>query len=220
MSNRTLAVTDALYDYLLAETGREPQVMRELREETMTMPRAMMLSSPEAAQFMGLLAKLMGARRCLEIGTFTGYSALAVMLALPADARLICCDIDAEVTSVARRYWEKAGIADRIDLRIGPALETLDKLLAGGGEGSFDFSFIDADKTSYDAYYERSLKLLRKGGLILIDNVLWSGSVADPKDQSASTVALRTLNRKMRDDQRIDFSLLPIGDGISLAVKR
>jgi len=220
MSNRTLAVTDALYDYLLAETGREPQVMRELREETMTMPRAMMLSSPEAAQFMGLLANLMGARRCLEIGTFTGYSALAVMLALPPDARLICCDIDDGVTQVARRYWAKAGVADRIDLRIGPALETIDKLIAGDGEGSFDFCFIDADKTGYDAYYERSLKLLRKGGLILIDNVLWSGSVADPQDQSASTVALRTLNRKMRDDSRIDFSLLPIGDGISLAVKR
>lgn len=176
--------------------------------------------SPDQGQFMALLARLIGARRAIEIGTFTGYSALAVALALPEDGRLICCDINAETTALARRFWAEAGVAAKIDLRIAPATETLDALLAAGEAGRFDMVFIDADKTAYDGYYERALGLLRAGGLVVIDNVLWDGAVADPRETGASTRALRALNAKIRDDQRVDASLVAIGDGVTLARKR
>lgn len=220
MSSRSLTMTPALYDYLLANSLREPPLLRRLREETARLPMAGMQISPEQGQLMALLVRLIGARRCLEVGTFTGYSALAVALALPAEGRLICCDVNPETTAVARRYWQEAGMAPRIELRLAPALDTLDKLLEGDQAGSFDFVFIDADKTNYDSYYERALVLLRSGGLIAIDNVLWSGAVADPADQSPDTVALRRLNAKLQRDERIDLSLLPVGDGLTLARKR
>ena len=220
MSSRTIPMTDRLYDYLLKVSLREPPLLAALRAETAKLPMAGMQISPEQGQFMALLAELIGARRAIEVGTFTGYSALCVAQALPPDGKLIACDISEEFTSVARRYWAKSGIADRIELRLAPALDTLKSLLAGGGAGSFDFAFIDADKTQYDAYYEAILKLLRPGGLITIDNVLWSGAVADGRKRDADTVALRALNEKLKTDKRITLSMLPIGDGLTLARKR
>jgi caffeoyl-CoA O-methyltransferase len=220
MSNRTIAMTDPLYDYLLANALRESALQRELREETARLPGAGMQIAPEQGQLMALLVELIGARRALEIGSFTGYSALCVALALPPDGRLVACDISEEYTAIARRYWARAGVADRIDLRLAPALETLDSLIAEGASGSFDFAFIDADKTNYDAYYERVLRLLRPGGLVAIDNVLWGGSVADPSARDADTEALRALNAKLRDDARVTISLVPIGDGLMLARRR
>jgi predicted O-methyltransferase YrrM len=181
------------------------------------MPMAGMQISPDQGQFMALLVRLIGARNCLEIGTFTGYSSLAVALALPAEGRVVCCDVSEEYTEVARRAWASAGVADKIELHIAPARATLDELRAAGRRSSFDFAFIDADKANYDAYYEASLELVRAGGLIAIDNVLWSGAVADSKRQDADTKALRALNRKLRDDERVDLSMLPIGDGLTLA---
>jgi len=220
MSSRTIQMTDRLYDYLLKVSLREPPLLAALRAETAKLPMAGMQISPEQGQFMALLAETIGARRAIEVGTFTGYSSLCVALALPADGKLIACDISEEFTAVARRYWAKAGVADRIELRLAPALDTLKSLLAGGGAGSFDFAFIDADKTQYDAYYEAILKLLRPGGLITIDNVLWSGAVADGRKRDADTVALRALNEKLKTDKRISLSMLPIGDGLTLARKR
>jgi caffeoyl-CoA O-methyltransferase len=220
MSSRTIEMTDQLYDYLLKVSLREPPLLAELRAETAKLPLAVMQISPEQGQFMALLAELIGARRALEVGTFTGYSALCVAAALSADGKLIACDISEEFTSIARRYWAKAGLADRIELRLAPALDTLKSLLAGGGAGSFDFAFIDADKTQYDAYYEAILKLLRPGGLVTIDNVLWSGAVADGRKRDADTLALRALNEKLKADKRISLSMLPIGDGLTLARKR
>jgi caffeoyl-CoA O-methyltransferase len=220
MSNRTIPMTDRLYDYLLKVSLREPPLLAELRAETAKLPMAGMQISPEQGQFMALLAELIGARRAIEVGTFTGYSALCVAGALPRDGKLIACDISEEFTSVARRYWARSGIADRIELRLAPALDTLKGLLAAGGTGSFDFAFIDADKTQYDAYYEAILKLLRPGGLITIDNVLWSGAVADGRKRDADTVALRALNEKLKADKRVSLSMLPIGDGLTLARKR
>jgi predicted O-methyltransferase YrrM len=172
---------------------------------------------PDQGQLMALLIRLTGARRCLEIGTFTGYSALAVALALPDDGRIVCCDVNERTTAVAQRYWQMAGVAGKIELRLGPAVETLSALVAAGEAGRFDFAFIDADKDNYDAYYEASLRLLRRGGLIAIDNVLWGGAVADPRYQDADTAALRALNRKLRDDERVEPCMLPIGDGLTLA---
>lgn len=220
MDRHNIDLTDALYDYLLEVSLREPPLLARLREETKELPRSVMQISPEQGQFMALLVELMGARRILEIGTFTGYSALVVALALPPDGRIVACDVDEDTTAIARRYWAEAGVADKIDLRLGPAVDTLDALLAGGGAGSFDFAFVDADKENYDAYYERGLALLRQGGLMVIDNVLWSGAVADPQRQDENTRALRALNAKLRDDQRVTLSLLPMGDGITLARKR
>jgi len=220
MSSRTIPMTDRLYDYLLKVSLREPPLLAELRAETAKMPMAMMQISPEQGQFMALLAELIGARKAIEVGTFTGYSALCVAGALPPDGKLIACDISEEFTSVARRYWAKSGIGDRIELRLAPALDTLKSLLKDGGAGSFDFAFIDADKTQYDAYYEAILKLLRPGGLIAIDNVLWSGAVADGRKRDADTVALRALNEKLKTDKRVTLSMLPIGDGLTLARKR
>ena len=220
MSNRTLALTDDLYAYVVAEGVRESAAARRLREETARMPMAVMQISPEQGALMQMLVRLLGARRTLEVGTFTGYSALVVAEALPADGRLIACDVSAEWTAIGRRYWAEAGVAERIDLRLRPAVETLDALLAGGGKGSFDFAFIDADKSNYDAYYERSLALLRQGGLIGIDNTLWSGAVIDAARNDADTAAIRAINRKIRQDSRVDMVLLPVGDGLTLARKK
>jgi caffeoyl-CoA O-methyltransferase len=213
-------LTDSLYEYLLAVSLREPHLLRQLREETAADPSARMQISPEQGQFMGLLARLMGARRCLEIGVFTGYSSLALALALPDDGRIVACDVSDRWTSVARRYWAAAGVAHKIDLRLATAMETLGHLLAAGKGGSFDFVFIDADKENYVGYYERSLELLRPGGLVLADNSLWSGRVADPENAEPDTVALRHFNEHLHGDERIDLSLVPIGDGLTLARKR
>ncbi len=220
MSRQTLTLSDALYDYLLSVSLREPPLLSRLREETAALPHAVMQISPEQGQFMALLAELVGARRVLEVGTFTGYSALVVALALPADGRIITCDVDEEMTAIARRYWAEGGVADKIDLRLGPAVDTLDALLSDGGADTFDFAFVDADKENYDAYYERALALLRQGGLMVIDNVLWSGAVADPNQKDADTNAIRALNAKLHGDQRVSLSLLPVSDGITLARKR
>jgi predicted O-methyltransferase YrrM len=218
MKRRALNLDDGLYDYLIAQGTRETAVQRKLREETRATVRAAgMQIGPEQGQLMGLLVRLTGTRQALEIGTFTGYSALAVALALPADGKLVCCDVSAEWTAIARRYWDEAGVAGKIELRLAPALETLAALHRDGRDGSFDFAFIDADKSNYDSYYEHALRLVRRGGLILVDNVLWSGRVLDPKDRSADTKALRALNAKLKDDDRIDLAMLPIGDGVTLA---
>ena len=220
MSNRTIDLNDALYDYLLSVSLRETDLQRRLREETAALPMARMQISPEQGQFMAMLVRLMGARRVLEVGVFTGYSSLAVALALPEDGRIVACDVSKEWTAVARRYWAEAGVADRIELRLAPAVDTLDALLAGGAAGTFDLAFIDADKTGYLDYYERSLELLRPGGLLMTDNTLWSGRVADPEVRDADTVALRHYNEHLHRDQRVDLSLVPIGDGLTLARKR
>jgi predicted O-methyltransferase YrrM len=220
MSNRSIVLTDSLYEYMNDVSLREPPLLLALREETAQLAQRAMQISPEQGQFMALLARLTGARRCLEVGVFTGYSSLATALALPDDGRIVACDVSEEWTSVARRYWQRAGVDHKIDLRLAPASETLDALLAAGNGGTFDFAFIDADKTGYLAYYERALALLRTGGLALIDNTLWSGRVADPEVADADTVALRHFNEVLHRDERVDLSLLPIGDGLTLARKR
>jgi O-methyltransferase len=220
MSTRTLTLTDEIRAYLVQHTLREPPVFTALRAETAQMENASLQISPEQGQFMALLVELLGARRALEIGTFTGYSALCVASALPADGRLICCDVSKEWTDIARRYWTAAGVADRIDLRLGPALATLDDLLAGGAAGSFDFAFIDADKGNYDNYYERVLRLLRPGGLVTLDNALSAGRVVQPGPDDASACAVAALNHKLQQDDRVSISLVPIGDGLMLARKR
>jgi predicted O-methyltransferase YrrM len=219
MSRRTLTLDDTLYDYVVDHSVREHAAQVALREATRAHPHAGMQISPEQGQFMALLVRLIGARNALEIGVFTGYSALAVALALPDDGRLLACDISDEYTRVGRPFWEQAGVARRIDLRLGPALATLDAELAAGAAGRYDFAFIDADKANYDGYYERCLQLLRTGGLIAIDNVLWGGSIVRPA-KDADTAALQALNTKLHRDARIDLSLLPIGDGLTLARKR
>ena len=219
MPNRTVNMTDRLYDYLLDASVKESDILKRLREETAQLPQSGMQISPDQGQFFAFLIQLIGARKALEVGTFTGYSATAVASALPPDGKLICCDVSAEWTSVGKRYWSEAGVADKIDLRLGPAVETLDALIAAGESGSFDFAFIDADKTGYDDYYERSLKLIRANGVIAIDNVLWQGNVADPEHMDESTEALRAIARKVRDDDRVSACMLAIGDGVTLARK-
>lgn len=219
MSNRTLGLSEAVYDYLLEASLREPPVLKALRDETARLPEANMQISPEQGQFMGLLARLMGARRCIEVGVFTGYSSLALALALPEDGRIVACDVSEEWTRVARRYWREAGVEKKIELRIAPALETLQALRKSGGDGEYDFGFIDADKVSYAAYYKEILELLRPGGLIAIDNTLWGGAVADRDNQDRDTVAIRDFNAKLAGDERIDLSLVPIADGVTLARK-
>ncbi len=220
MSRATLDLDGPLYDYLLAVSSREPELLRRLRVETAPMSLSNMQIGPDQGQFMALLVELIGARRTLEIGVFTGYSSLCVALSLPRDGKLVACDVSAEWTAIAQRYWEQAGVADKIDLRLAPALETLDSLLDDGEAESFDFAFIDADKESYDAYYERVLKLLRAGGLVTIDNVLWNGTVIDPERDDPDTRAIRALNAKLHHDRRVSLSLIPIGDGLTLARKR
>lgn len=219
MSNKTFTLSDDLYAYLFEHSVREPDILRRLREETGRDSMARMQIAPEQGQLMQLLVRLMGARRYLEVGVFTGYSSLAVALALPADGRILACDVSDTWTKVARKYWAEAGVADKIDLRLAPALQTLDGLIAAGAAGSFDFTFIDADKTSYRAYYERALTLVRVGGLIAVDNTLWEGRVADPKARDVDTLAIRDFNRHLRDDRRVHLCLVPIGDGLSLALK-
>ncbi|MCK6531666.1 MAG: class I SAM-dependent methyltransferase [Polyangiaceae bacterium] len=219
MSNRTITVDDRIHDYLL-QMVHEPAVLAELRAETRLMPLARMQIAPEQGQLMRLLVELASARLAVEVGVFTGYSALSVALALPEGGRLVACDVNQEWTTVARRYFERAGVADKIELHLRPALETLSELVARGQSGTFDFAFIDADKESYDAYYERCLELVRPGGLILVDNALWNGDVADPEKRDADTVAIRELNRKVAGDSRVSSSLVPIGDGLLLARKR
>lgn len=219
MTNKTLNLNEQLYSYLIDNSLREPEILRQLREEIKIHPYRTMQIAPEQGQFMGLLVKLMGAKKTLEIGVFTGYSSLSVALALPPDGKIIACDISEEFTAIAQRYWQKAGVDHKIDLRIAPALQTLDNLLASGEKGTFDLAFIDADKANYYEYYERSLQLLRPGGLILIDNVLWDGKVADENVQDESTIAIRNFNAKLHQDQRINLSLVPIADGLTLAWK-
>jgi caffeoyl-CoA O-methyltransferase len=221
MSSKTLALTEPLHHYLLSVSAREPEILARLREETAGLPQAGMQISVEQGQFMRLLIELLGARKTLEVGVFTGYSSLSVALALPPDGRIVACDVSEEFTAVARRYWREAGVEPKIELRLGPAAETLEKLLEAEGQaGTFDFAFVDADKSNYDRYYELALRLLRPGGLLAIDNTLWSGRVADPEAQEPDTRALRALNEKLHRDERVTLSLLPIGDGLTLARKR
>jgi predicted O-methyltransferase YrrM len=220
MAARTLKLDDALLRYIDEHSLREHTAQAALREATRSHPHAGMQIGADQGQFMALLVKLIGARRTIEIGTFTGYSALAVASALPADGKLICCDVSEEWTSVARRYWQEAGVAGRIELRLAPATDTLAALLKQGGAETFDFAFIDADKANYDAYYEACLKLLRRGGAIALDNTLWSGKVADPDVHDEDTDALRAINAKIRDDGRVDACLLTVGDGVMLVRKR
>ena len=220
MSVRTINLDERLYRYLLEHSLREHPVQRELREATRDMPHAGMQIGPEQGQLMALLVRLLGARRTIEVGVFTGYSALSVALALPADGRLVACDVNEEWTAMARKYWAKANVAERIDLHLAPALQTLDELIAAGEAGCYDFAFIDADKPNYPGYYERCLLLLRAGGLIAVDNTLWSGAVADPANNDRDTVAIRAFNDALHRDARVEISLLPIGDGLTLALKK
>jgi caffeoyl-CoA O-methyltransferase len=220
MSNRTINLDENLYGYLLDVSLREADLLRALREETARLPNANMQIAPEQGQFMALLVQLSGARKVIEVGVYTGYSSLAVAMALPPDGYLLACDVSEEYTSVARRYWQQAGIGHKIDLHLAPAVETLDSLIEQGQTADFDFAFIDADKENYDAYYERCLALLNTGGLIAVDNVLWGGSVINPDKQDVDTRAIRTFNEKLLADDRVDISLVPIGDGLTLARKR
>jgi predicted O-methyltransferase YrrM len=219
MSNKSLTLDDRLYDYLLSASLRESDALRNLREETAKLPQAGMQISPEQGQFMALLVKLMGAKRILEIGVFTGYSSIAMAEALPEDGKLTALDLDENWTAIARRYWRSAGVLEKIELRLGPALKSLDRLIEEGHAGHYDLIFIDADKTGYAEYFERALVLLRSGGLVLLDNLLWGGKPADPEADDADTTAIRALNLKLRCDPRIRFSLLPLADGLGLAYK-
>lgn len=219
MSSQTF-VPDDLRQYLLSVSSREPDVLRRLRRETSRLERAIMQISPEQGQLMALLVKMLGARKTLEVGVFTGYSTLVVALALPDDGRVVACDVSEEWTRIARRYWREAGIDDRIDLRLAPARDTLDELLRRGEAGTFDFAFVDADKPSYTLYYERCLDLLRPGGVVAVDNVLWSGRVIQPEVDDEDTVAIRAFNARLKDDPRVDLALVPIGDGLTVARKR
>jgi predicted O-methyltransferase YrrM len=220
MSNQTLNLDDRLYRYLVDHSVHEPEVLTALRHETAQHPMAQMQIAPEQGQFMALLVQLLGVKKALEVGVFTGYSALRVALALPPEGKLVACDVSEEYTAIARRYWEQAGVAAKIDLRIAPAAETLNKLIQAGETNSFDFAFIDADKSSYPTYYEQVLQLVRPGGLIALDNVLWSGQVADPAVQDRRTNTLRALNDTIHNDDRVVASLIPIADGLTLAMKK
>jgi predicted O-methyltransferase YrrM len=217
---RPTPLTDRLYDYALSVGLREPQVFRELREETGRLADAEWQIAPEQGPLLALLVKLLGATRCLEVGTFTGYSALWVASALPPGGRLVCLDVSEEFAAIARKYWQKAGVADRIELHLAPAADTLGRLLADGRAGTFDYAFVDADKANYDLYYERCLELVRPGGVVAIDNTLWDGKVADPAVTDADTAAIRALNAKLHADARIDLCFLPLADGLTLAMKQ
>jgi caffeoyl-CoA O-methyltransferase len=220
MSNTSLGLPDDLHEYLLRIGVREHPLLTRLREETAAIPEHQMQIAPEQGAFMALLVELLGARRCIELGTFTGYSSLAVALALPPGGRIVCCDVSEEWTSIARRYWAEAGVSDRVDLRLGPALATLDGLIAEGAGGTFDFAFLDADKELYPDYYERLIELLRPGGLLAIDNVFGAGKVADPGADDARLQAIRRLNDRVAGDERVSLSTVPIADGLTLARKR
>jgi predicted O-methyltransferase YrrM len=218
--SRHFSFDERSYQYLLSVSVREPEIARRLREETQQLKNAQMQIGPDQGQFMQLLVQLLRARKTLEVGVFTGYSALWVAMGLPDDGRMIACDISEEYTAFAKRYWKQAGVDQKIDLRLRSARDTLDELVKTGEAGTFDFAFIDADKTNYENYYERALQLLRVGGLIAIDNTIWSGRVADPKEQDADTVAIRRLNEKVFRDERVTLSMLTVGDGLTLAMKR
>ena len=219
MSNQTLGLSPQLYNYFQSISLREPEVLTQLRQETAHQPLSNMQIAPEQGQFMAFLIKLIGAKKTLELGVFTGYSSLVVALALPENGEIIACDVDEEYTQIARTYWEKAGVSHKIKLHLAPAVLTLENLLAKGEENSFDFAFIDADKSNYDTYYEQALKLVRVGGIIAIDNVLWDGKVADSQVQDNRTQAIRRLNEKLHQDTRILLSVVPIADGLTLAMK-
>ena len=219
MSLRTLPIDETLFEYVLAHGAREHPAQIALREATRSHPHAGMQIGADQGQFMALLIKLLGARRTIEIGTFTGYSAVTVALALPADGRLLACDISDDYTRIGRPYWQQAGVEHKIELVLAPAQATLDARLAAGEAGSYDFTFIDADKANYDAYYERCLALLRAGGVIAFDNMLWGGAVARPA-KDADTAALQALNAKLQRDERIDHARLTVGDGLALARTR
>jgi len=216
MSKGSIGLSDELNAYLIEMGAREPEVLRHLREETAVMPQAGMQIAVEQGALLSMLVKLLDARQVLEVGTFTGYSSTAMALALPPDGRIVCCDVSREFTDVARRTWTAAGVEDRVDLRLAPALETLDALLQGGGAGTFDLAFIDADKTNYAGYVEGCLRLVRSGGLIAIDNVLWSGRVIDPAVVDEDTQAIRDLNAALATDERVDIVMVPIADGVTL----
>lgn len=220
MSKNPFDHQEDLYDYLKSVSLREPEILKNLREETQSLPESSMQISPDQGQFMSLLVRLLKARKTLEIGTFTGYSSLSIALALPADGKIVACDVSDEWTSIARKYWKQAGVETKIDLRISPAAETLDTLLAEGHENSFDFAFIDADKASYEIYFEKCLQLVRQGGLIAIDNVFWGGRILDPEIQTKEAKSIRSLNEKLHTDDRIELSMLPVGDGLTLAWKK
>jgi len=218
--SRHLAFDERTYDYLVNTSVREPDVAKRLREETQKMPMAQMQIGPDQGQFMQLLVRLIQARKTLEVGVFTGYSSLWVAMGLPEDGRIVACDVSEEYTAVARRYWKEASVDQKIDLQLRPALETLNELLSNENSNTFDFAFIDADKSNYDNYYERALRLIRRGGLIAIDNTIWSGRVADPNEMDEDTVAIRKLNEKLHRDERIALSMLTVGDGLTLAMKK
>jgi predicted O-methyltransferase YrrM len=220
MANKTIGISDELAKYVVQVGAREPDVLARLRVETAAMPNHGMQIAPEQGAFLALLVQLVGARRCLEVGTFTGYSSTAVALALPEDGRLLCCDVSEEWTSVARRYWDEAGVADKVELRVAPAAETLDQLLAHGEESTYDFAFVDADKAGYDGYYERLLRLVRPGGLIALDNTLWGGRVLEAEAEDEDTRAIQALNAKLAGDERVSLSLVPMADGVTLALRR
>lgn len=219
MTATTIGRPEAIHEYVQRWGLREPAILARLREETATHPRAQMQIAPEQGAILGLLVELIGARRCLEIGTFTGYSSLAVALAMPDDGQIVCCDVSDQYTSTARRYWAEAGVADRVDLRLGPAVDTLDALLAEGAVGSFDLAFIDADKPGYPAYWERCLELVRPGGLIALDNVLWGGAVADPAQDDPDTQTMRQVNESIAAEPRVHHVMLAIADGMTIARK-
>ncbi len=221
MSNQSIGLSDDLYQYLLANSVHEPEILTKLRHETAQHPLVNMQISPEQGQLMGLLVQLIGAKKCLEVGVFTGYSSLAVALNLPDDGQIIACDVSEEFTAIARKYWQEAGVSHKINLHIAPALETLDRLLTDGEAGTFDFAFIDADKNNYAAYYDRCFQLVRAGGLILVDNVLWYGRVADPAmNEDSRTIAIKQINQQIYHDDRVQISLIPIGDGLTIARKK
>jgi predicted O-methyltransferase YrrM len=219
MRNKSLGLDQPLYNYLLSVSLRELPILTQLREETAQHPMSQMQIAPEQGQFMSLLVQLIGAKKTLDIGVFTGYSSLIIAQALPEESKVIACDISDEYTQIARRYWQEAGVANQIDLHIAPAQETLEKLIAGGESGTFDFAFIDADKSNYPTYYELALQLIRPGGLIAVDNVLWSGRVADSEVQDNRTNNIRKFNDKLHQDRRVNISLVPVADGLTLAMK-
>jgi predicted O-methyltransferase YrrM len=220
MANATIGLSPELHEYLLRVGVREPEPLRRLRERTAEMPEHNLQIAPEQGALMALLIELTAARRCIEVGTFTGYSATAVALALPADGRLVCCDVSKEWTDIARAAWEDAGVADKVELRLGPAVDSLDAMLTAGEREAYDFAFVDADKGSYAAYYDRLLQLLRPGGLIAFDNVLRHGDVVRPETDNPETIAIRQLNEQLAEDQRVSIALVPIADGLTLARKR
>ena len=219
MSNRTLAISESIYQYLCDHSLREDPILKELRDHTYDMEERAMQIAPEQGQFMQMLIKLIGAKNTIEVGVFTGYSSLAIALALPEDGRIVACDVNPQYTSVAEKFWVSAGVREKIDLRIGPARDTLSELISDGLANTFDFAFIDADKVNYDHYYELCLELIRPGGLITVDNVLWGGATADDSINDTDTTSIRALNDKLHRDERIDLSLVPIGDGLTLAMK-